>query len=45
MHIPLGERMVARATSSLDFAGNLDARAGEGDVYSYEYYVFDNRHS
>ncbi|NMA91955.1 MAG: flagellar hook protein FlgE [Firmicutes bacterium] len=35
IHIPLGERAVARATSQVSFAGNLDARAwrlaqGEG---------------
>lgn len=42
LHIPLGERAVARATSVMSFAGNLDARAAGIDQYSYEHFVFDS---
>ncbi|NLA26112.1 MAG: flagellar hook protein FlgE [Firmicutes bacterium] len=47
LHIPLGEQAVARATSQISFAGNLDARAiGEDHAgeysYSYEHFVFDS---
>lgn len=42
LHIPLGEQAIARATSQISFAGNLDVRAGAGEEYSYEQFVFDS---
>ncbi len=46
IHIPLGEEMIARATSNISFSGNLDA-AAETEECVYDTYVFDslgNRH-
>ena len=36
LHIPLGERMVAQATSKINFAGNLDASAWDpkGEIWT-----------
>ena len=46
LHIPLGERMVAQATSKVKFAGNLDAGAwvlgGAAQTYNYEYFIYDS---
>lgn len=42
LHIPLGEQAEARATSQIDFAGNLDLQTGAGDSYSREQYVYDS---
>lgn len=45
LHIPLGEQFVARATSQIAFAGNLDVRlvaGGAGEQYSYEHFVYDS---
>lgn len=42
LHIPLGEQAVARATSQIDFAGNLDLQTGAGDSYRREQYVYDS---
>ena len=48
IHIPLGEEMIARATTEMSFSGNLDAAAkkaegdDEGDKCSYETHVYDS---
>jgi len=42
LHIPLGEQAVAKATSQISFAGNLDVRTAAGDQYSYEQFIFDS---
>lgn len=42
LHIPLGEQAVAKATSQISFAGNLDVRTAAGDHYSYEQFIFDS---
>lgn len=42
LHIPLGEQVVARATSKMSFAGNLDVRAVAGEGWSYDHYVYDS---
>lgn len=49
IHIPLGEEMVAQATTWMSFSGNLDAAAEEGadGACEYDTYVIDslgNRH-
>jgi len=48
IRIPLGEEMIARATSNMVFTGNLDAGATTGAVsYEWPTYVYDslgNRH-
>ena len=48
IYIPLGEEMIAGATSKINFTGNLDsgAEAG-GDPFVFPFYVYDslgNRH-
>lgn len=42
LHIPLGEQAVARATSQISFAGNLDVRQAADEQYSYEQYIYDS---
>lgn len=42
IHIPLGEEMIARATTQMSFSGNLDAAAEENDKCSYETHVYDS---
>lgn len=47
IRIPLGEDMVARATSKKVFSGNLDAGLAIGETYEWPTYVYDslgNRH-
>jgi len=42
INIPLGERMVAKPTTTLNFQGNLDVRYEPGESWSFEDYIFDS---
>lgn len=44
INIPLGEEMIAQATNSIKFAGNLNSGAKTGDDGAYEYvtYFYDS---
>lgn len=47
IYIPLGEEMIAGATSKIVFTGNLDSGTEDSDSYSFPFYVYDslgNRH-
>ncbi|HHY47677.1 MAG TPA: flagellar hook protein FlgE [Firmicutes bacterium] len=42
IRIPLGAKMSARATSSVEFGGNLDSNAAAGSTFAVPFEVFDS---
>ena len=42
IHIPLGEELVAKATTAIEFGGNLDASEEVNGGYTYETYLYDS---
>ncbi|NLX92221.1 MAG: flagellar hook protein FlgE [Firmicutes bacterium] len=42
INIPLGEEMIAQATSSIKFAGNLNSGTATGEAYEYVTYFYDS---
>jgi flagellar hook protein FlgE len=43
LNIPVGEKVITRATENLIFSANLDATAGVGDTHATELLVFDSQ--